>query len=168
MNDFDNAMKKIADVFYGAARKSGEIIDNTKKAYNISAEKDKIGKVQNQIGLKVYKAYLAGGATPDYVQPEIEAIKAIEERIKELERSIAESKSCKICKECGARIALDDVYCPKCGDKQPDQAASCCEEASGDEGGCCDEAKGGEGEEPTKRDDADANDDGGREENDGF
>ena len=160
MNDFDNAMKKIADVLYGAARKSGEILDNTKKAYNISSEKDKIAKVQSQIGLKVYKAYVAGNATPDYVQPEIEAIKAIEERIQELERSMAESKSCKICKECGARIALDDVYCPKCGGKQPETTASCCEPPAGEEdSGCCEEAKSEERSEPTQRADADCSDD---------
>jgi ribosomal protein L40E len=167
MNDFENAMKKITDVLYGAARKSGEILDNTKKAYNISAEKDKIAKVQSQIGLKVYKAYLAGGDTPDYVQPEIEAIKVIDERIQELERSMAESKSCKICKECGARIALDDVYCPKCGEKQPNQPASCCEPASEDESdACCDEAKAdenGECAEPAQQEEA-----GCCEEDDGF
>ena len=70
---------------------------------------------------------------------------------------MAESKSCKICKACGARIALDDVYCPKCGEKQPVQQASCCEPAQEGEGGCCaeeaacDEAKCDEapaGQEP--------------------
>ena len=160
MNDFDNAMKKIADVLYGAARKSGEILDNTKKAYNISAEKDKIAKVQSQIGLKVYKAFQAGEAAPDYVQPEIEAIKAIEERIQELESSMAESKSCRICKECGARIALDNVYCPKCGAKQPEADADCCKPASDESAdGCCDKGEGDGGEEPAQNVDANSDDD---------
>ena len=165
MNEFDNAMKRIADALYSAARKSGEILDNTKKSYSISSEKDKISKVQTQIGLKVYKAYLAGSEVPDYVQPEIDALKAIEDRIQELERSIAESKSYKICAECGARIAQESVYCPKCGAKLPDTAAaaasSCCEQAPSEEDSpcCCGDDKSEAAEDKPQRADSNCCDD---------
>ena len=118
MSDFDNAMKKITDVLYSAARKSGEILENTKISYNISSEKDKISKLQAQIGAKLYKMYQDGESIPASILPDIESIKALEIKIADMEKNVSENKATKFCLECGAKLGLECVYCPKCGCKQ--------------------------------------------------
>ena len=164
MTDFENAMKKVADVLHAAAKKSGEIFENTKTSYNISAEKDKILKLQAKIGEQFYQIYKEGGEVPQAIIDKLEAIAAIEDTIRALERNIADSKPYKFCSDCGAKLEFNDVYCAKCGARQHDfdkkddrhsekddeQTGPCCPEC-GDDGcdddecdddGCeCDECK---------------------------
>ena len=157
MTDLENAVKKLTDVLHAAAKKSGEIFENTKISYNISTERDKIAKLQNKIGAKFYKIYKEGGAVPESIVEDLEAISAIEETIRALEKTLADSKPYKFCSECGARLELNDIYCAKCGAKQHDveqkQDEACdCEdgqdEACDCEGenneSCCDESKEGD------------------------
>ncbi|MDR1440518.1 MAG: zinc ribbon domain-containing protein [Clostridiales bacterium] len=118
MNEFDNAVKKITDMFYSAARKSGEFLENTKISYNISAEKDKIGKLQSQIGQKFWQIYKDGGEVPDFLLGDLEAIRAISENIEALEKNLSETRLFKVCLSCGSKLDLESVYCPKCGEKQ--------------------------------------------------
>jgi len=161
MTDFENAMKKVTDMLHAAARKSGEIFENTKISYNISVERDKIVKLQSKIGEKFYKIYKEGGAVPEIILSELEEIAAVEELIREMEKTIADSKPYKFCSDCGAKLELNDVYCAKCGAKQHDAekndkaddecccADDCCKEdecadeacaddCCKDEAGCCD------------------------------
>ena len=156
MTDFENAMKKVTDVIQAAARKSGEIFENTKITFNISTERDKINKLQSKIGAKFYKIYKEGGAVPDSILEDLEAIDAIEEAIRALEKTIQDSKPFKFCSECGAKLEMADVYCAKCGAKQHevedgdkccgddkaecgDKEADCCCGDKAEE--CCDDKK---------------------------
>ena len=141
MNDFENAMKKVADVIHAAARKSGEILESTKTAYNISAEKEKISKLQSKIGAKFYKIYKDGGAVPESIIEELETISGIEETIREMEKTLSDMKPFKFCSECGAKLELSDVYCAKCGAKQHDIDSAKADKSDGccDEKKCCDE-----------------------------
>jgi len=149
MTDFENAMKKVADVLHAAARKSGEIFENTKISYNISAERDKIVKLQSKIGEKFYKIYKEGGEVPESIVAELEGIAAVEEIIRTLEKTLADSKPYKFCSDCGAKLELNDVYCAKCGAKQHDvdkkddekDGECCC-----DDDECCDDEDCKDGE----------------------
>ncbi|MDR3119965.1 MAG: zinc ribbon domain-containing protein [Clostridiales bacterium] len=136
MTEFDSAMKKVTEMLHAAARKSGEVFENTKISYTISTERDKISKLQRQIGARLYRVYKEGGAVPEFILADLEAIQTIEETIHALEKTMAETKSFKFCPECGAKLELDNVYCPKCGAKQskpvwetptdaPERDASC-------------------------------------------
>ena len=158
MTDFENAMKKVADVLHAAARKSGEILENTKISYNISTERDKITKLQSKIGGKFYKIYKDGGAVPESIVDDLEAIAAIEETIRALEKTIADSKPYKFCSECGARLELNDVYCAKCGSKQHDVGATADDECGCDCGCDCEdeqeESRCGEKESDARSDDS--------------
>jgi ribosomal protein L40E len=118
MNEFDNAMKKITDLFYSAARKSGELLENTKTSYNISVEKDKIGKLQGQIGQKFWQLYKDGGEVPEIILGDLEAIKLISENIEALEKNLSENRLFKVCLACGAKLDLESVSCPTCGERQ--------------------------------------------------
>ena len=143
MTDFENAMKKVTEVIHAAARKSGEILENTKISYNISTEREKINKLQSKIGAKFYKIYKEGGVVPEAIIADLEAISAVEDVIRELEKTIRDTKPYKYCSECGAKLELNDVYCAKCGAKQHDpkpEAESCCcgcEDEKTDD--CCEE-----------------------------
>ena len=151
MTDLDNAMKKVADMLHAAAKKSGEIFENTKISYSISTERDKITKLQSKIGAKFCKIYKEGGAVPEIIIEDLEAIAVIEETIRALEKTIADSKPYKFCSECGARLDLNDIYCAKCGAKQHDVSPAqdsedesecddeCCDNK--DAGACCDDDK---------------------------
>jgi hypothetical protein len=152
MTDLESAMKKVTDLLHSAARRSGEIIENTKISYTISVEKDKISKLQSKIGEKFYKIYKDGGSVPDQIVEDLAAIAAIEETIRTLEKTLNESKPYKFCSECGTRLDLSDVYCAKCGAKQHDvgpagEAGCGCDESAGEEScGCDDESCGCEDE----------------------
>jgi len=142
MTDFEGAMKKVADVLHAAARKSGEILENTKITYNISTEREKISKLQNKIGEKFYKIYKDGGSVPESIVEDMEAIAAIEENIRALEKTIADTKPFKYCSDCGAKLDLSDVYCAKCGAKQhnvetPQSDDCCCGDDEQDDESCC-------------------------------
>ena len=140
MTDFESAMKKVADVVHAAARKSGEIFENTKISYNISTEKDKITKLQSKIGEKFYRIYKDGGAVPEAIVEELEKIAAIDETIRALEKTLADSKPYKFCSDCGAKLDLSDVYCAKCGAKQHDASQKADAKGGGGECGpsdCC-------------------------------
>jgi hypothetical protein len=118
MQEFDNLGKKLTDILYTAARKSSEVIENAKIAYNISAEKEKVTRLQAKIGAKVWQAYKDGGAAPGYVMEEIDQISTLQDNIRDLEKSMEEAKAFKTCVECGAKLNLSDVFCPHCGKKQ--------------------------------------------------
>ena len=148
MTDFEGAVKKVADALHAAARKSGEILENTKISYNISTEKDKIVKLQSKIGEKFYKIYKNGGSVPESILEDMEAIDAIEETIRALEKTIADTKPYKYCSDCGAKLDLSDIYCAKCGAKQHNvepakEEACCCDDDDGDDehdgDTCCDD-----------------------------
>ena len=124
MSDFDSAMRKLTDVLYTAARKSGEILENTKVSYTVSGEKEKIVKLQGKIGAKVYQIYKDSASTANSVSltefiPDFEAIAAIEKTIAEMEKNVAAAKQHKICPECATKLPPESVYCPKCGEKLP-------------------------------------------------
>ena len=124
MSDFDGAMKKITEVLYTAARKSGEILENTKISYTVSGEKEKISKIQSRIGAKFYQLYQTPGFSPEKVSisdflADFEEIAAIEKNIAEMEKSTVENKAFTTCAECSAKLDAASVYCPKCGAKLP-------------------------------------------------
>jgi len=168
MTEFEGAMKKVVDAIHTAARKSGEILENTKIQYNISTEKEKIAKLERKIGARFYKIFKDGGAVPESIVSDLEAISVIEEKIRSLEKTIIDSKPYKFCSECGAKLELNDVYCAKCGTKQHDvgekkdegeESCGCdvasdddcdeacddaCEETCDGEDKCCDAKEGGE------------------------
>ena len=154
MTDFESAMKKVTDVLHAAARRSGEILENTKISYNISVEKDKISKLQNKIGEKFYKIYKEGGAVPEQIVADLEAIAAIEETIRTMEKTINDSKPYKFCSDCGARLELGDVYCAKCGAKQHDVGPSS-EDSGGKKEEACDDGCDCEAKEEACEDDCD-------------
>jgi len=144
MTEFENAMKKVADMVHAAARKSGEILENTKISYNISSERDKIAKIERKIGSQFYKIFKDGGEVPEFIKGDLEAINAIEEKIRQLEKTISDSKPYKFCTDCGSKLELSDIYCAKCGAKQHDnaepqeddkcdEAESCCDDCCDDE-----------------------------------
>ena len=122
MSDFDNAMKKISEVLYTAARKSGEILENTKISYTISGEKEKIAKIQCRVGAKLYQMYKTSepdaenAAWKDFMA-DFEEIAGIEKIIAEMEKTAAENRLFKCCTECSAKLDPESVYCPRCGAK---------------------------------------------------
>ena len=118
MDEFDNIAKKATDLFYGALKKSGEFVENTKISLSISQEKEKITKVQNKMGAKIYRLYKDGEEYPEMFAEDIKAISGIEEKIAELEKELNERRAQSLCPECSAKLGQNIVYCPKCGTKQ--------------------------------------------------
>ncbi|MCL2164212.1 MAG: hypothetical protein FWH55_07440 [Oscillospiraceae bacterium] len=118
MDEFERFAKKASDVFYGMVRKSGEFVENTKVTYNINLEKDKIIKLQNKIGAKIYKIYKDGGEYPEAFAEDLKAMSEIEDNIKTMEKNLNEKRAYTICPECSSKLGPNNVYCPTCGTKQ--------------------------------------------------
>lgn len=112
---FDNMGKKLGEAAQAAAKKSGELVEVTKLNVNINSEEDKMQKLYNQIGKKVYDKYSSTGAADEDFIEDCEAIKVHEQTVKSLRDKILEVKSMKACVGCGAELERNQIFCSKCG-----------------------------------------------------
>ena len=117
MDEFDVVLKKAADILNSVVKKSGEIVENTRISYNLSVEREKIAKLKLKIGEKVYDMHKNGEELPDKFSEELDAIGEMEENIRNLEKKHAECNKYIVCTECSSRLAVNSVYCPRCGHK---------------------------------------------------
>jgi RNA polymerase subunit RPABC4/transcription elongation factor Spt4 len=118
MSFFDNLGKKIGETAQAAQKKTNEMVEISKLNKAISTEEDKIQKMYNELGKRIYQTFSSG----EEVNPEIaegcEQIKIYEENIKDLKKKIQEIKNVRTCSNCGAELEANIVFCPKCGTKQ--------------------------------------------------
>lgn len=121
---FDNMGKKIGEAAQAAAKKSGELVEVTKLNVNINSEEDKMQKLYNQIGKKVYDKYSeTGAADADFVE-DCESIKVHDQNVKNLKEKILEVKSMKQCVGCGSELEKNQIFCSKCGTRNEIQQAA--------------------------------------------
>lgn len=111
----ENLGKKVGEAAQAAAKKSGELVEITKINVNINSEEDKIQKLYNQIGKRVYEKYSAAGAVDADLKESCEAIKVHEQNIKNLKEKILEVKNLKQCISCGNDMERTQLFCSKCG-----------------------------------------------------
>lgn len=114
----ENIGKKVSEAAQAAAKKSSELVEIGKININISSEEDRIQKLYEQIGRKIYGYFASGEEVPDELKNMCLEIQSREKTIKGLKQKILEIKNIKLCEQCGAEVEKTDIFCPKCGTKQ--------------------------------------------------
>ncbi len=110
---FDTLTSKSKDV----AKKAKELAEVTSLNSQISSKESEIKNIYREIGKVIYE----NKATWKEVDlgEQFAKIEGIEEQIAKLKADILAVKGSKLCTQCGAEIAADVKFCPKCGAQAP-------------------------------------------------
>lgn len=117
MSLFDEAREKLAGTARAAVNASREMIEVSKLNTAIKSEEYRIKEIMYDIGREIYETYKDEKPVSDKLRSKCDDIMECEKKIEELKLKILEIKNLKSCVECGTRIPLDYIYCPKCGAK---------------------------------------------------
>lgn len=112
---FDDLGKKISDAGQSTIQKTKDLADTAKYTSQISDEEKNIKTNYALIGELYYEEIKdqPGDAYAQYV----EKITESKNKINEYKNKIEEMKGRGKCPNCGASVALDDVFCASCGQK---------------------------------------------------
>ena len=114
MGFFDTLGKKATEAYNVTTKKTGELAKEAKLRMKINENKSNINDLYKEIGKKVYEKHVR--------QENIDIKADLEEECAKIDilSSILELKDKKQCIKCHAEIDENAVFCPKCGEKQPE------------------------------------------------
>ena len=112
--NFNDIIEKAKELAQTAGEKSQEFYQVSKLKLEISELKMKREKNFASIGKQFYEAKKADEQQPDF-EAIIEEIDLLNADIEEKKDLISSIKQTVRCESCGADIASDDPFCPKCG-----------------------------------------------------
>jgi len=110
--------KSVGDEAVNAAKKSGDLIEITKLNHSISNEEDNIKAEYTDLGILVYRKFQSGVSVEEDFVAGCNRIDELNKNIETLKQKIREVKNVKSCQSCGNQLALEVMFCPKCGTKQ--------------------------------------------------
>jgi len=120
MSVLNEITKAVTDKAKTAARISSDMVEVTKLNVAIGGEEDKINKLYNEIGKKVYANFSESKDVGiEEIADSCSAIKEIERNISEMKARIFSLKKIKECSGCKEILDVDMSFCFKCGEKQP-------------------------------------------------
>lgn len=122
MGFFDTIGKKASEAYSATTKKTGEIAKETKLKMKIAENKSKINDLYEEIGKKVYEKHVKDESIDikSELEDECTKIDVLASEIKSCQTSILELKDRKKCPKCDSEIDSNAVFCPKCGEKQPE------------------------------------------------
>lgn len=113
MEKFISELKSAADK---VVKKTGELAGISKVKLSIANAKSDISACYRTLGELVYKAQKEeDGDASEKIQEFIETIDALNEKIDELNGSLAEMKNEKVCPNCGKSNPKKQRFCGGCG-----------------------------------------------------
>lgn len=123
MGFFDNLGKKASSVYDATAEKTSKLAKEAKLRMKINENKSDINDLYKEIGRKVYEKHVREENIDikSELEEECTKIDVLSAEIETCLKSILELKDKKQCEQCHAEIELKDVFCPKCGAKQPEK-----------------------------------------------
>lgn len=116
MGFFDNISKKTTETTSKIAREA-------KLKMKINENKGRINKLYETIGKTVYEDYIREENIniKELIKNDCLNIDKLSKEIDEARKEILILNNKKMCKKCYAEIESDDMFCPKCGQKQTDE-----------------------------------------------
>ena len=131
MSDFfDNLGKMINETSKQAVKVSGDVFELTKTSVNIKLDEMKKESLFKEIGKLAYAAYKENPeAANENIADLCFCIDELESSIAAQKCKTAALKNKKFCVRCGSRLNLEMLFCPYCGQQQPEIASfnDCCE-----------------------------------------
>ncbi len=101
------------------ADKAKEIAEVTSLTSKISTQESLIEKYFKEIGRFVYEH--KDEQCDNGLEERFKLVDAAYEEIEKLRKDIRKIKGIKLCESCGAEIATDVAFCPKCGTAVPEE-----------------------------------------------
>ena len=122
MGFFDKLGKKASSVYDATAEKTGKLAKEAKLRMKINENKSDINDLYKEIGRKIYEKHVREENIDikSELEEECTKIDVLSAEIETCLKSILELKDKRQCEQCHAEIELKDVFCPKCGAKQPE------------------------------------------------
>lgn len=123
MEFFDKLTKKASETYKGAAEKTGKIAKEAKLKMKIGENKSKINDLYEEIGKKVYQKHTANEELniKEELQEECNKIDILSAEIDSYHEEILSLSDIKACVNCKEPIDKNAKFCPKCGEKQPEE-----------------------------------------------
>lgn len=122
MEFFNKIGKKVSATYDATAEKTSKLAKEAKLRMKINENKSDIKDLYKEIGKKVYEKHVREENIEIKTELEEECTKidVLSAEIETCLKSILELKEKKQCTKCHYEIDLDDAFCPKCGEKQPE------------------------------------------------
>lgn len=114
---FDDFVLKAKDIADAATKKTGELYEISKYKYECIKINGEVKKLYEQLGSSVYSMVKGGYDNHELVESLTEEIDECLDRLREINEIIADLKDTVVCPICGAKNAVDNAYCAKCGSK---------------------------------------------------
>lgn len=111
---FDTLTSKSKDV----AKKAKDLAEITSLNSQVSSKESEIKNIYREIGKVIYENKTAWKEVD--LTEQFAKIESLEEQIAKLKADILVIKGNKVCTQCGAEIASDVKFCPKCGAQAPE------------------------------------------------
>lgn len=111
---FDTLTSKSKDV----AKKAKDLAEITSLNSQIGSKESEIKNIYREIGKVIYENKAAWKEVD--LGEQFAKIENLEEQIAKLKADILVIKGNKVCTQCGAEIASDMKFCPKCGAQAPE------------------------------------------------
>ena len=121
MSFFDNLTKKANDAYQTTKEKTVQITNEIRMKAKVNEKNDKIQTLYKELGIMVFDSYKSNVDVPkDELNSKCDEINSLLEEVASIKIDILTLKKLKQCVSCGAEIDQDDLFCPKCGTKQPE------------------------------------------------
>ncbi len=101
-----------------AAKKTEDIADLTKKKISLKAEEDRLDSLYSQVGKLRFAEVRRGEDKSEAIENLFSEIEDSIKKVSSLRADIAKARKVKMCKNCGAELEENDIFCSKCGDNQ--------------------------------------------------
>jgi len=115
MNFWDELSRKLSQGTKTLSQKSGELFEIAKVKLDVASERDKIGRLYEEIGKTVYEEYKRGGLKEKSVMDKCQLIDEIHYKINRLNRKLMQIKGGTLCRKCGEVVNSSQRYCHMCG-----------------------------------------------------
>lgn len=123
MGFFDDLSKKASETYKNTAEKTSKLTREMKLKSLINEDKNQIQKIYCEIGKIVYEKHIREeniDIKTELVE-ECSKIDAYAKEIEDMNTEMRALKNLRLCKKCGAEIALSAKFCPSCGAAQEEE-----------------------------------------------